>query len=101
MAIHVDNPEYPEVESKFIEELNREIMTSKGVISLKNDRGTSYAMYISVQNELALAFNEMKDELSMQVFSVKFSQLVDETSIKGINKAVPIRVSEAEPEDIK
>jgi biopolymer transport protein ExbD len=100
MAIHPDNPDYPEVQSKYIEELNREIMTSKGIISLKNDRGTSYQMYIAVQNELAAAFNEMKDELSSELFGVKFTQLVDENRIKGINNAVPVRVSEAEPEDI-
>jgi biopolymer transport protein ExbD len=100
MAIHPNNPEYPEVQEKYIEELKREITTSKGVISLKNDRGTSYEMYISVQNELAAAFNEMKDELSQDLFGVKYTQLVDEQQIKGINKAVPIRISEAEPEDI-
>lgn len=100
MSIHPDNPEYPEVQSRFIEELNREITTSKGIISLKNDRGTSYEMYIAVQNELAAAFNEMKDELSVDLFGVKYSQLVDENRIKGINAAVPVRISEAEPEDI-
>ncbi len=100
MAIHPDNPEYPEVQAKFIEELNREIVTSKGIISLKNDRGTSYKMYIAVQNELAAAFNEMKNELSIELYGVKYSQLVDERSIKGINKAIPVRISEAEPQDI-
>ncbi|MEJ2595793.1 MAG: biopolymer transporter ExbD [bacterium] len=100
MAIHPDNPEFPEVTPKFIEELNRELMTSKGIISLKNDRGTSYEMYIKVQNELAAAFNEMKDELAMELFGIKYTQLVDEERIKGINSAVPIRISEAEPEDI-
>jgi biopolymer transport protein ExbD len=100
MAIHPDNPDFPEVQPKYIEELGREIMTSKGVISLKNDRGTSYQMYISVQNELAAAFSEMKDELSVSLFGLKYSQLVNEDLIKGINSAVPIRISEAEPEDI-
>ncbi len=100
MAIHPDNPDYPEVQPKFIDELNREVMTSKGIISLKNDRGTSYAMYIAVQNELAAAFNEMKNELSVSLFGIKYTQLVNEDKIKGINKAIPVRVSEAEPEDI-
>jgi biopolymer transport protein ExbD len=100
MAIHPDNPDFPEVQPKFIEELNRELMTSKGIISLKNDRGTSYEMYIKVQNELASAFNEMKDQLSLDLFGIKYTQLVDENRIKGINSAVPVRISEAEPEDI-
>ena len=100
MSIHPDNPDYPEVQSKYIEELEREIMTSKGIISLKNDRGTSYQMYIAVQNELAAAFSEMKNELSMNLFGLRYKQLVNKDKIKGINKAIPVRVSEAEPEDI-
>lgn len=91
--------EYPEVELTFIEGLG-EIYTSEGVISLKNDRGTSYDMYINVQNELARAFNELKDDLSMEYFGRRFSQLTDEVQIKAINKAVPMRISEAEPESI-
>jgi len=100
MAIHPDDGNHPETKMKYIEELGREISTSQGIISLKNDRGTSYNMYIMVQNELAAAFNEMKDELSIELFGIKYTQLVDKNSIKGINNAIPIRVSEAEPEDI-
>ena len=100
MAIHPDNPDYPEVTTKYIEELGKEVPATKGVISLKNDRGTSYNMYIQVQNELARAFNEMKDEKSMEPFGVKYKQLVDKNKIKAINKLVPVRISEAEPENI-
>jgi hypothetical protein len=91
---------YPEYKLKYIEELGMDREMSQGIISLKNDRGTSYEMYINVQNELASAFNEMKDELSLELFGIKYSQLIDEKKIKGINKALPVRISEAEPEDI-
>jgi biopolymer transport protein ExbD len=77
-----------------------EVEVSKGVVSLKNDRGTSYEMYIKVQNELTRAFNEMRDEKSVQYFGVKFDQLVDDKKIEAIQKAIPIAISEAEPEDI-
>jgi hypothetical protein len=77
-----------------------DVYTSKGVISLKNDRGTSYDMYIRVQNELARAFNELRDELSKDRFGVRFSQLTDEDKVKAINEAIPVRISEAEPESI-
>ena len=100
MAIHPDNPNYPEVKTKYIEELGKEVLLSKGVISLKNDRGTSYGMYIKVQNELARAFNEMKNEKSMQLYGVKYNQLVDDKKIKIINKLVPVPISEAEPENV-
>ncbi len=100
MSLHPDDPNYPEIKSKFIEELGKEVMLSKGVISLKNDRGTSYGMYIQVQNELARAFNEMKDEKSLQLYGVKYNQLVDDKKIKIINKLVPVPISEAEPENV-
>ena len=100
MSPHPDNLNYPEVEIKYIEALGKNIPTSKGIISLKNDRGTSYKMYIAVQNELAKAFNEMKEELSMDVFGIKYADLVSKEKIDAINEAVPVRISEAEPEDI-
>ncbi len=100
MALHPNNPKYPEIKEKYIEELGKKVPLSKGVISLKNDRGTSYGMYIKVQNELARAFNEMKDEKSLQLYGVKYNQLVDEKKIKIINKLVPVPISEAEPENV-
>ena len=90
----------PETEVKEIELLGN-VTLSKGVVSLKNDRGTSYLMYISVQNELARAFNEMKDEMSMKYFGQHYADLTDQGKIDAINKAVPVRISEAEPEEIK
>ena len=77
-----------------------EFPVSKGIISLKNDRGTSYDRYIQVQNELTAAVNELRDELSKQKFGVKFSELTDQESTDAIQKAVPMSISEAEPEDI-
>jgi hypothetical protein len=100
MALHPDNESYPEIKPKFIEELGKEVMVSKGVISLKNDRGTSYGMYIQVQNELARAFNEMKNDKSLQMYGVKYTQLVDDKKIKTINKLVPVPISEAEPDNV-
>lgn len=100
MAIYPDDGEHPETTERFIEELNRNVVVSKGIVSLKNDRGTSYEMYIAVQNELAAAFNEMKQEESLNLFGVKYTQLIDEEQIKAVNAIIPVRVSEAEPEDI-
>ena len=36
----------------------------KHVISLENDRGSSYQAYISVQNEVVATYNELRDELA-------------------------------------
>ena len=94
-----DDPELPEKKLEDIEGLG-EIWVSKGVVSLKNDRGTSYEMYIMVQNELTRAFNELRDQLAMEKFGTKFSNLIDDTKIEAIQSAIPIAISEAEPEDI-
>ena len=85
----------PETEMKSFD-LVGDVLMSKGVISLQNDRGTSYAMYISVQNELARAFNELREEMAMSKFHKHLDQL-NEDQTKAVNDAVPIRVSEAEP----
>lgn len=92
-----DNPGLSESTMKEIEGLG-EVKVSKGVVSLQNDKGTSYDMYIRVQNELTAAVNELRDELAMQHFGMKFSNLRDEPK-EAIQKAIPVAISEAEPKD--
>ncbi len=100
MSIHPNDKAYPEVQEKFIPELGKKVLMTKGIVSLKNDRGTSYDMYIMVQDAIAKAFNEMKDQQSLKYYGMKFDELVNNKKIKTINKLVPIRVSEAEPENV-
>ena len=69
---------------------------SEGVISLQNTRDTSYQVYIQVQNELTRAFNEVRDEVAMAKFGSKFADLSEEER-KVITKAIPMKISEAEP----
>ena len=69
---------------------------SEGVISLQNTRDTSYQVYIQVQNELTRAFNEVRDEVSMRKFGKLFADL-EEAERKVITKAIPMKISEAEP----
>jgi biopolymer transport protein ExbD len=73
---------------------------SKGVISLQNDRGTSYKRYIEVQNELVAAYNELRNELSMRMFQKSYDELTEEGDIDAIRAAIPQRISEAEPKNI-
>jgi biopolymer transport protein ExbD len=40
----------------------------KAIISLKNDRETSYKVYIAVQNELVAAYNELRDREFSRLF---------------------------------
>lgn len=43
----------------------------KAVISLKNERETSYATYISVQNELVAAYNELRNRRALEIGAQK------------------------------
>ncbi|MDE7072783.1 MAG: biopolymer transporter ExbD, partial [Bacteroidales bacterium] len=56
-------------------ELLGSIPVSEGVVSLRNDRGTSYEMYVKVQNELTAAFPELRNALSQETFGMKFDDL--------------------------
>ncbi len=94
-----DDPNLPEKKLETIDLLGQ-VYVSRGVVSLKNDRGTSYEMYIRIQNELTRAFQELRDELSVEKFGVKYEDLVDPAKQEAIQAVVPIAISEAEPEDI-
>ena len=73
---------------------------SEGVVSLQTTRDTGYQSYIMVQNELTRAFNEVRDEVAQRKFGAKFSDLPEEQR-NVISKAVPLKISEAEPRNIK
>nr|WP_290015543.1 biopolymer transporter ExbD [uncultured Alistipes sp.] len=73
---------------------------SMGVVSLQTTRDTGYQPYIMVQNELARAFNEIRDEVAIRKFGDKFDSLTPEQR-DIITKAVPLKISEAEPRTIK
>ena len=93
-----NDPNLPEKEEKDIEGYGK-YPVSKGVISLQNDRGTSYHAYIAVQNELVKAINELRDEFAFKNYGKPFIQLTEEQ--QDIAKlAVPQNISEAEPKDV-
>lgn len=76
------------------------------VISLQTGTGTSYGMYISVQDELEGAMSELRNELSKEKFGVSYddlskSNLDERAMIEAIRKVYPSRISEAEPIDVR
>ncbi|MBL4625852.1 MAG: biopolymer transporter ExbD [Flavobacteriales bacterium] len=84
---------------------------TKQVISLQNDRGTSYKLYIQVQNELAAAYRELRDDLCMQEFRISFTDLEQKSKdnpgdaslkkkLKAIKTVYPQKISEAEPKNL-
>lgn len=83
----------------------------KAVISLRNNRETSYATYIAVQNELVAAYNELRNREGERMYGKTFTQM--EADIKDVNYSgskdrlkdqikkiqlmYPEKLSEAEP----
>ena len=91
-------PNLPEREMKNIEGYG-EYPVSKGVISLQNDRGTSYRAYIAVQNELVKAINEVRDDFCKQNYGKAYTFLTEDQQ-KIVREAIPQNISEAEPKDV-
>lgn len=83
---------------------------TKAVVSLTNDRSTSYGLYVSVQNEVVAAYNTLRDRYSKERFGKPWKELEreeienpnDEQIIertKEVKNAYPLNISEAEPVD--
>ena len=99
----MDDPNLPERIDKEIELADGSkwvYPVSEGVSSLQTTRDTNYQSYIMVQNELTRAFNEVRDEVALRKFGSKYSELTEDER-NAVAKAVPLRISEAEPRNIK
>ena len=88
----------PEKTVKYIDFMG-DYPISKGVISLKNDQSTTYAMYVQVQNELQRAVNELRDKVASNYFGKKYDKL-DTAMQRAVQTAIPMNISEARPVDI-
>jgi len=84
---------------------------TKAIISLKNDRETKYGTYITVQNELVGAYNELRNRESQRLYGRDFTDMEAEflnpetpssirDDLKGkvqrIQELFPQKLSEAE-----
>ena len=88
----------PELHPKTIEFFGNVMVTEKHVISLQNDRGTSYQAYIDVQNELVAAYNELRNELAQKQWQMNYNELSEDQQ-KAIRDYYPQKISEAEPKN--
>ena len=68
----------------------------KAIVSLKNDRGTKYGVYLKVYNELKAAYNELRNDLANQKFGKDYEDLGGDKR-KEIRSQIPLVISEAEP----
>lgn len=88
----------PEKKAKDIPFFGSMMITDQHVVSLQNDRTTSYDLYIQVQNELVAAYNELRNELAQEKWRKDYAAL-DEEQQKAIRDVYPQRISEAEPKN--
>ncbi|HLU80602.1 MAG TPA: biopolymer transporter ExbD, partial [Flavobacteriaceae bacterium] len=82
----------------------------KAVISVTSDRQTNYGTYITVQNELVAAYNQLRNRAAQRLYGVSFDEMEEnfndpnfrgnkealEESIKRIQDMWPMKLSEAE-----
>lgn len=71
---------------------------NQAVISLQNDRSTTYKTYIAVYNELKAAYNELWEETALKRFAKSYGALNEEVQ-KIIRDEIPMVISESEPAD--
>ncbi len=96
-----DDPDLSEKKAeKFIPGLGN-WRVSKGIVSLQNDRSTEYQMYIEVQDQIVAAINELRDDLAIEMWGVKFDDLKPKSEKrKAVKAAFPSALSEANPRDL-
>jgi biopolymer transport protein ExbD len=96
---------FPAGQSRSFPEGKTSIMVSKGVVSLQNDRSTTYGKYLKVQDVLVAGINQLREKFCTENFGKKYDELdskkaIDEAIINGINSVYKMNISEAEPKNI-
>lgn len=66
------------------------------IVSMKNDRGTKYGIYLEVYNEVKAAYNELRDEQANRKFGKDYEFLTRDQR-EQIKEIIPMKLSEAEP----
>lgn len=84
----------------------------KAIISLQNDRETSYKIYIAVQNELVAAYNTLRNREAQRMYGEDFTDMYAayndpktpksqreelQPKVEAIQDLYPQKLSEAEP----
>lgn len=94
-------PEYiqvnPEKNPELAQYFGLQTKTPKNhVISLQSDYGTSYDMYIKVQNELVAAYNELRQDLAKEKFGKNYNEEeLSKEELQSIKDYYPMNISEA------
>ncbi len=71
----------------------------KAIVSVKSDRQTTYNTFIQVMDQITGAYDQLRDNLSRQLYGVPYKSLPnDSEKQEHIKKAIPENLSEAEPD---
>jgi hypothetical protein len=80
---------------------------SKAIISLQSDRGTTYGMYVSIQNEIEAAYNELRNKLALKLYGRSYDAILSDykdnateslkVKIDNLKDKYPQIISEPEP----
>lgn len=89
----------PEMIDKEIPFFGMVRVPKNAVISLQNDIGTSYGIYIAVQNELLAARDELRDELANSRWGMSYDDL-EPDRMAAVDDYYKVPISEAEPKKI-
>ena len=89
----------PEMIDKEIPPFGIVRVPKNAVISLQNDIGTSYGIYIAVQNELLAARDELRDQLAFSTWGMAYDNLSEERQT-AVDDYYKVPISEAEPKKI-
>jgi biopolymer transport protein ExbD len=81
------------------------LQVSLGVVSLQNDRSTTYGRYLKVQDVLVAAVNDLRNQFAMENFGRSLEEFnernpTDEAIMEGIRNVYKMNISEAEPKNL-
>ncbi len=87
---------------------------SKALVSIQFDRQTKYSAYMTVQNEIMAAYNNLRNRVSQGLYGEDFTKMNEDYKnetddkvkeklqerIKKIRELYPLNISEAKPEEV-
>ena len=102
MALHVtvgnqlllnDKPiKVASLQGEIVKFVNR--LGKRHLISIESDRDANYDLYFQMQNQIMMAYNQIRDEYSQSHFGKSFSSLSSAQKEK-VRKACPQRITES------
>jgi len=75
-------------------------IVSKQVISLQNDMGTTYGIYVQIHSILLATYRELRNEAAIREYGITYDKLKqkgERDKIKAIRELIPMIISEAPP----